>query len=632
MGEAILDVFTGGGHLMVEAPPGIGKTFAYLVPAVASGRTVVISTGTRTLQDQLFQRDIPMISRALDRPIRAALMKGRENYLCIQRLEAASSQEGLPGGGLDADSDLLDRVREWAGTTETGDRSELTGVPEPWRTWEKIDARSDTCLGQRCPLFDPCFLTRMRRRALEADLIVVNHHLLLSDLVLKTSAYGAVIPSYGLLVIDEAHMLEDVATTHLGRGLSSYQVRDLKADALSHTEQAGGIGEASLAAVQNACRQVGWSADEFFPAFQRMESRFLAAPLLKEADLLEAGSGLRLALEGLSRAFEGLGSPSEESEALSRRATGLASTLEYLLSDNDEDMVIWGECRGRGVHLKASPIDVSDSLRELLFDRLDTAVLTSATLSVEDRFDFMASRLGVAEAGTLSLPSPFDLHDQSVLYLPESMPDPASPGFPEAALEEILALLEITRGRAFLLFTSFASLRRTRKDLEGKVPFPLMSQGEASRHVLLEKFRATPHAILLATSSFWQGVDVPGDALSLVLIEKLPFEVPSDPLVAARCEVVRRRDGNPFVEYQVPTAVIELKQGLGRLLRSRSDRGVLAILDGRLRSRRYGRAFLNSLPPYPVVDSLAAVRSFFTSGAGNLSGERLHEAGTGGAA
>ncbi|HXI04293.1 MAG TPA: helicase C-terminal domain-containing protein, partial [Candidatus Saccharimonadales bacterium] len=313
----------------------------------------------------------------------------------------------------------------------------------------------------------------------------------------------------------------------------------------------------------------------------------------------------------LGGALDALAAPSEESEALARRAGGLAATLEFLAGGADEEMVVWGERKGRSVRLNASPIDVSGPLREHLFERLDAAVLTSATLTVEGSFDFVASRIGIGDARTLSLPSPFDLDAQSVLYVPRSIPDPGAPEFAAAALGEIRGLLEITRGRAFLLFTSFASLHRTREALEGAVDWPLLSQGEAPRPVLLERFRTTPHAVLLATSSFWQGVDVPGEALSLVLIEKLPFEVPTDPLVAARCESVRRRGGNPFTEYQVPTAVIDLKQGLGRLLRSRTDRGVLAVLDGRLRSRRYGTTFLRSLPPHPVVDSLEAVRAFF---------------------
>lgn len=614
MGEAVARAFGAGEHLLVEAPPGTGKTFAYLVPAVASERTVVISTGTRTLQDQLFQRDIPLLSKVLGRPIRAALMKGRENYLCLHRLEEFSAQKILAGLGGDAalEASRLAVVRSWAATTQTGDRAELAELPEPWRPWERIDARADTCLGKACPQYDACFLTRMRRRAQEADLIVVNHHLLLSDLVLKASAYGAIIPPYGCLVIDEAHMLEEVATAHLGRSLSSYQIAEIGFDAGAFAERREVSGEAEGAVLAARCRELKAAAAEFHALFvDTLQGRFLLAPLREEASWLEIGAEVRRSLEEIARAVEGLSNPSEESEALRRRAGDLGKTLHYLLTSEDEAAVFWGERRGRGFFLTASPIDVSPLLAELLFERVEAAVLTSATLTVSGSFEFVRSRLGLARPATLTLPSPFDLAAQSILYVPSAIPEPASAGFALAVNDEIRALLAITEGRAFLLFTSFASMRREREALDGAVPWPLLMQGEASRHALLEKFRGTPNAVLLATSSFWQGVDVPGDALSLVVIEKLPFDVPNDPIVSARCESVRRRGGNPFEDYQLPSAVIDLKQGLGRLLRTKTDRGVLAILDGRLRTRRYGETFLRSLPPYPVVASIDEVRSFF---------------------
>jgi len=612
MGEAAARVFMAGGHLLVEAPPGTGKTFAYLVPAVASGRTVVISTGTRTLQDQLFQRDIPLLASVLGHPVRAALMKGRENYLCLHRLEEFSAQKYLASLGNDvaANQERLAKVRAWAETTPAGDKAELEDLPDPWPVWEKIDARADTCLGQKCALYEPCFLTRMRRRAQEADIIVVNHHLLLSDLVLKVSAYGGIVPPYRVLVIDEAHMLEEVATAHLGRGVSSYQISEIVSDTAAFAERRENAPE-GLPVIVARSRDLKSAAAGFFARFEDLEGRFVLSVMREDAGWAASGHEVRRALEDLGHAFEGVFGPSDASEALCRRVADLASTLRYLLTSDDEDRVFWGERRGRGIFLNASPIDVSSDLAGLIFDRMDAAVLTSSTLTVDGSFDFVGSRLGLDHAETLTLPSPFDLPSQSVLYVPREIPEPGSAIFPATAIDEIRALLSITEGRAFLLFTSFASMRRTREALQGSVRWPLMMQGEAARHALLTAFRATPHAVLLATASFWQGVDVPGDALSLVVIEKLPFDVPTDPIVAARCESVRRRGGSPFDEYQIPSAVIDLKQGLGRLLRTKTDRGVLAILDGRLRTRRYGRTFLRSLPPYPVVDSLDAVRSFF---------------------
>ena len=631
MAEAVARAFGGEGRLLVEAPPGTGKTFAYLVPAVETGRTVVISTGTRTLQDQLFLRDIPVLAEALGRPIRAALMKGRENYLCLVRLDDLSAQRILDLGVGGEDAARLSQVREWSRATQSGDRAEVPGLPEPWPLWEKIDAGADTCLGQRCTRYEECFLTRMRRRALEADLIAVNHHLLLSDLVLKASAYGAVIPPYQLLVIDEAHMLEEIATAHLGRGLSSFQITSLIGDAAALSQRPDGLGSAEAAAVAGRCREVRSAAADFQSRFDPMEGRFLLAPLREDLSWVASGRALRGALESLAHALEASAIPTEIAEGLRQRSADLASTLKFLIEGESEETVIWGERRGRGFALNASPIDVSAILADLLFDRIEAAVLTSATLSVDGSFDFVAARLGIEGAEAMSLHSPFDLRSQSILYLPRVIPEPSDPGFPDAALDEIIALLSITEGRAFVLFTSFASMRRTREALEGRVPFPLLVQGEASRNVLLEWFRSTPHAVLLATSSFWQGVDVPGEALSLVVIEKLPFDVPSDPIVAARCESVRRRGGNPFTDYQVPAAVIDLKQGLGRLLRSRTDRGVLAVLDGRLRTRRYGETFLRSLPPYPVADTLEAVRAFFVGPPGDAEERRPADPGAKGA-
>ncbi len=609
MSEAVAGAISGARHLLMEAPTGTGKTFAYLAPAIESGRTVVVSTGTRNLQEQLFFKDLPQMERALGRAVPSAYLKGRHNYLCLKR---ARDFEEEPLFEALEEAPLHGAVTSWARETATGDRGELKDLPERLRFWDRIDARADTCLGQKCPDYEPCFLTRARRRAAESQVVVVNHHLLMADLLLKEHAFGRVIPEYSVLILDEAHTLEDVATLHLGRAISSHRVAELAADL---ERSLGGP-----AARRRADRMRG-AAKEFFGALTGQEGRFALSPYRLDdhwrsagAELLEAvslaGSALREACPG----------PSEDTGQanLAERAREMAETLGLILAPEgtgegpeDAPMITWGEARGRALVLQASPIDVSEPLRRMLFSQTPTVVLTSATLAIAGGFEFVKRRLGIDQADEIVLPSAFDLQRQAVLYVPRDFPEPRDAAFLPRLAEQIRSLLQVTDGRAFLLFTSFANLHRARDLLAGTVPYPLLAQGEASRHALLERFRATPGCVLLATSSFWQGVDVQGEALSLVVIDKLPFDVPSDPVVAARIETIRRAGGSPFGEYQVPAAVIDLKQGLGRLIRSRRDRGILAVMDSRLVTRSYGRVFLDSLPPYPLVHDIQSARSFF---------------------
>jgi len=617
MSEAVADAISGPHHLLMEAPTGIGKTFAYLVPAIASGRRVVISTGTKNLQEQLYFKDLPMLERTLGREVPAACMKGRDNYLCIKRLRDFEEQ---PLFDALNETGFHDSLHEWSRRTATGDRSEMGDVPDRFRLWDRINARADTCLGQKCPDYEPCFLTRMRRRAAEAQIVVVNHHLLMADLVLREHAFGQVIPDYGILILDEAHVLEDVATTHLGRSVSRRQVSELSEQVESLCEDAD---------LRRQCAALRIAATEFFglcgtASGEAQEGRFPLDRYRRDGLWVERGGALRAAL-GLCEATmrQKVDSEDPETVPMKARAVEMMATLDRILEPEEErplatggpgvPMVTWGEIRGRNVALHAAPIDVSAPLRRMLFSRIPSVVLTSATLAIEGSFDFVKGRLGITESVDLMLESPFDLRHQAVLYVPRSFPEPRHESFMQKFIEQVRELLSVTSGRAFLLFTSYTNLRRAREALDGTCPWPLMAQGDASRHRLLERFRSTDHAVLLATSSFWHGVDVQGESLSLVVIDKLPFDVPRDPVVAARIEAIRRADGEPFIGYQVPAAVIDLKQGLGRLIRSRQDRGVLAVMDARLMTRPYGRVFLDSIPPYPVVHDIKDVRQFFAA-------------------
>ena len=611
MSLAIADAIESRGHLIMEAPTGTGKTFAYLVPAIESGRKTVISTGTKNLQEQLFFKDIPRLEEALGRPIRAAYMKGRDNYLCIKRFREFES---------DPLFDEIDEVQfqrtlvGWSRQTATGDRGELKDLPESLRVWDRINARADVCLGQKCPDFDSCFLTRMRRTAAEAQVVVVNHHLLMADLLLKEHAFGQVIPDYSVLIVDEAHALEDVATVHLGRSISSRQITEMADD----MTRALGATLAGREEARLRIDKVRASSKEFFGFFRLNEGRFQLERYRGNPEWNAAGARLREALSlcvpMLREADNGSGAD-EALPSLAARAHDQMATLDLILAPERAPypLVTWGEARGRSHALSASPIDVSVPLREMLFSQVPTVVLTSATLAIAESFEFVRSRLGIDETAELALESPFDLASQAVLYVPKGFPEPRHEAFHTRFVEEVRELLSITSGRAFILFTSFAHLRRTRDALTGTVPYPLMAQGDAPRRALLDRFRDTPGAVLLATSSFWHGVDVQGDSLSLVVIDKLPFDVPSDPIVSARIDSLKRQGGNPFGEYQIPSAVIDLKQGLGRLIRSRQDRGVLAVMDARLLTRPYGRTFINSLPPYRLVHDIKEVGRFFDS-------------------
>ena len=607
MARAVERVLGDGGTLMVEAGTGTGKTLAYLVPALEQDRRVIVSTGTRNLQDQIFNQDLPFLRDRAGIEVSACLMKGRDNYLCRYRFDELMREPLLE---VAAEARWLPVIRSWAGRTSTGDRAEIADLPDRVRLWRDINARSDTCTGTRCPEYDNCWLTRMKRRAQDCQVIVVNHHLFFADLALRT-AYGTVLPDYDTVVFDEAHLLEEIATLYFGVQVSSAQIEELARDAEKTAARAGGAakGGGGATALRNAATEfflplrelvAGGTGRVPFPAAERGGPEMDAVwERLDEALSEVAAQAPRIETEG------------DTAEAIERKAEDLRSATETVLVRSDPAFVYGLETRGRGsVILSAAPIDVSTLLREALFDNLHASVLTSATLAVENRFDFFQKRLGLDDAETIVVESPFDHENQAILYLPPRMPEPRERTFVPRVVEEVRELLELSRGRAFLLFTSYANMDRVRVELEKQDRWPLLVQGDGSKVALVERFKQTEGAVLLGTTSFWHGVDVPGDALSLVVIDKLPYDVPTDPLVAARIERIRDEGGNPFVEYQTPLAVLELKQGLGRLLRSRGDRGVLSVMDPRLVTKRYGKTFLRSLPPFRVVREIEACRGF----------------------
>ncbi len=593
-----------GGVLMVEAGTGTGKTLAYLLPAVALGRRVVVSTGTKNLQEQLVSKDLPLLAKALGRELRVAVMKGRGNYLCLLRFR--SFGEAGQFRRLD-EIPLFRAVEEWAPATETGDRSEVAELPDIVDFWREISASSENCIGQSCPDFDACFVTLMRQRAVEADLVVVNHHLLCADLAVRESSFGEVIPPYDTLIVDEAHLLEDVATQYFGVVVSSHRVDDLCRDVQRE------LAAAKLDAreVLSEVASIRSHAEITFKLLSRVAGRRLS-PGWQPPALTESADAVASRLEGLRTAIRALPDCPEPLLGLATRAQTLAEQLGFVLSATDDSHVYFVELRGRAVYARAMPIDVAPVLQEQLFQRTRAVVLTSATLAVDDRFDHLRSRLGIAasESEELLLPSPFDYSSQTVLYVPRGMPDPRSPQFVDQVASEVIGLLEHSRGRAFVLFTSYANMNGVAERVAGEVDFPLMIQGEAPKPALLEMFRRTKGAVLFATASFWQGVDVVGDQLSCVIVDKLPFASPSDPIVAARIDRLRNLGENPFSDYQVPAAVLSLKQGLGRLIRSTTDRGILAVLDSRLVERGYGKRFLESLPPARLVHEMAEVERF----------------------
>ncbi len=606
MADAVANAIEEGGTLVAEAGTGTGKTFAYLVPALLSGKRVIVSTGTRNLQDQLFHRDLPRVRDVLGAKIDAALLKGRANYLCLYRLEQ-TTRDGTFSSRSQAND--LQAIRAWRSRTRSGDRSELAEVPESSPLWPRVTSTTENCLGSECPFFDDCFVMKARRRAQEADLVVVNHHLLFADLALKQEGFGDILPGAHAFILDEAHQIPELAGQFFSVSISARQLTELAADALSEC-----VGQAgALSVLQPALDGLNQAVRKARLAFDPLPARGAFAQLEADANAHDALVALDSALDALALA---LGGQAERSKGLSNvheRALALCERLSRIADRADENEVRWYEISERGFALSATPLDLAPPLRALREVTHAAWIFTSATLSVAENFDHYTQQLGLDNPETLALGSPFDYPNQALCYLPQGLPEPSARDYTERAIEMALPVLHASKGRAFLLFTSHRALRCAADLLDGKIEWPLFVQGSAPRHQLLNEFRASGNGVLLGAASFWEGVDVAGEALSCVIIDKLPFAAPDDPVLQARLEALARAGGNPFTQWQVPNAVIALKQGAGRLIRDVHDRGVLVLCDPRLTTRAYGRVFLNSLPPMPRTRALADVQNFFAT-------------------
>jgi ATP-dependent DNA helicase DinG len=610
MAEAVERAIDTGETVLAEAGTGTGKTLAYLVPAILSGKKTVVATGTKTLQEQLFFKDIPLLARSLPKSFVASLMKGRANYLCRRSLRRAIGETHTR-----PERQRLAKIQKWSAASVRGDRAELDFLADADPLWEDVAAWSETCVGSACEDYESCFLTRMRQEAAAADLVIVNHHLLLADAALRDGGLFQVIPSCATLILDEAHLLEDVATDFFGAEIGNLRVERLIRDA-EREWRASGAGDATIPT--HLMRLAEISARFFRSLDVPDSSRRLRSETL-EALAAAGGRDLVQHLALLRDLVQALPGKPEGLLSCGRRAGEQAAILrEFLRPGSDgppaapeAPRVRWAERRGRGLVLRMSPLDVSADFRRTVLDSAEAVILTSATLSAAGQFDFLRGRLGIERAREFRAPSPFEYREQAILYIARHLPDPRDRGFVEQAAEEIRRLLEIASGRALILFTSIEAMETTHRLLQGTVPFPLMVQGEAPRTQLLDRFRRDVASVLLATRSFWQGVDVVGEALSCLIVHKLPFGFPGEPVLEARLEYLQQQGGDPFWEYQVPSAIIALRQGLGRLIRSGQDRGALCVLDPRLLTRGYGRVFLDSLPPCPVARDRDDLRRFF---------------------
>ena len=607
LAEAVATAFESRASLLAEAGTGTGKTYAYLVPALLSGMKTIVSTGTRALQDQLYHRDLPRVRDALGVGLKTALLKGRANYLCLYRMEQAKGEAGF---GDREQVSQFQRIVAWSGRTRMGDMAELEGLPEDSPLLPMVTSTTDNCLGSECPFWNECFVVQARQRAQAADLVVVNHHLLLADLALKQEGFGEILPGAQAFVVDEAHQLPELAAQFFGEGLGARPLVELARDTMRECKDVAG----AMATVQPHAQRLEHATRALRAAMDALPVRATRERAMDSDAVADAFEALELSLTGLADAVAPLRETSPGFDACHARAIEMAGRLarwsEQQGQDQDVGDVLWYELTARGFRLQRTPLDVSGPLREHREKSRAAWVFTSATLAVAGGFDHIATRLGLDDPETVLEPSPFDWNTQALCYMPPGLPEPMSRGYTTALVDAVRPVLEASGGRAFLLFASHRALREAAAALRG-APWPLFVQGEMPRAQLLQRFRESGNGVLLGAASFREGVDVAGDALSVVVIDKLPFAAPDDPVFEARLQAVRRAGGNPFRDEQLPQAVIALKQGVGRLIRTETDRGVLVLCDPRLSGKSYGRVFLESLPPFPSTRDVADVEDFF---------------------